>query len=81
MEFQGARPLQDWNRFPDAHHAAQKNAPKSSEELVEVHGGSREDGIDRISGNTLQPIALQAVFVLQMSDVWLRCRVALHPSP
>lgn len=42
----------------EAQQAAQKNAPKSSEELLEVHCGSRQDSIDRISGNTLQPIAL-----------------------
>jgi hypothetical protein len=81
MEFQGARPLQDWNRFPDAHHAAQKNAPKSSEELVEVHSGSGQDGIDRIAGNALQPVALQSVFVFQMSDAWFDYGAACHPSP
>jgi len=46
------------NPAAEAHQAAQKNAPKSSEEFLEVHCGSRQDSIDRISGNTLQSIAL-----------------------
>ena len=42
----------------EAQQAAQKNAPKISEELLEVHCCSRQDSIDRVSSNTLQPIAL-----------------------
>src|SRR5208282_1754225 len=66
---------------PDAHQAAQKIAPKSSEELVEVHRRGTQDGIERIAGNTLQPIVLQPVFRLQMSDAWLDRGAAFHPSP
>src|ERR1700757_3613311 len=64
-----------------ADQAVQKNAPESSEELLEIHGGSSQNRIDRISGNTLQPIALQAVFILQMSDAGFYRSAAFHPSP
>jgi hypothetical protein len=64
----------------DVQQAAQKNAPKSSEELVEVHGSGSQHGIDRISGNALQPITFQPVFILQVSDAWFHCGAAFHPS-
>ena len=38
---------------PWVDQAEQKNAPKSSEELLEVHRGGCQDGVDRISGSTL----------------------------
>src|ERR1019366_6067490 len=58
-----------------------KNAPKSSEELLEVHRGGSQDRVDRISVSTLQPITFQPVFVLQMSDAWFDRGTAFHPSP
>ena len=75
------RGLQGEHSVPCAYQAEQKNAPKSSEELLEVHRGGCQDRVDRISGSTLQPIALQPVFALQMSDAWFDCGSAFHPSP
>ena len=75
------RRSQSRNRVPDARQEAQKNAPKSSEELLEVHGCGGQDGVDRIAGNALQPVALQPVFVFQMSDAWFDRGTAFHPSP
>jgi len=69
------------NPAPEAHQAEQKIAPKSSEELVEVHRRGTQDGIERIAGNALQPVALQAVFVLQMPDAGFDGGAAFHPSP
>ena len=66
---------------PCVDQAEQKNARKSSEELLEVHRGGCQDGVDRISGSTLQPIPFQAVFVLHLSDAWLDRGTAFHPSP
>jgi len=60
---------------------AQKTEPKSSQELMEVHRRGTQDGIERIAGNTLQPIALQPVFRLQMSDAGLDRGAPFHPSP
>ena len=60
--------MQGEQGVPDGQPVAEKNAAKSSEELVEVHRGGGQDSIQRISGNTLQTIALQPVFVLKMSD-------------
>ena len=65
----------------DAHQAAQKNGPKSSEKLLEVHGRGRQDSIDCISGNALQAIAFQAAFILLVSDAGLHRGAAFHPSP
>jgi len=48
---------------------------------MEVHRRGRENRIDRIAGNALQAIALQPVFVLQMSDAGFDRRAAFHPSP
>src|ERR1039457_2619173 len=56
-----------------------RQEPKSSEELVEVHRRGRQDCVDRIAGNALQPIAFQPVFVLQMSDAWLDRGAAFFP--
>ena len=66
---------------PDVDQAEQKNAPKSSEQLLEVHRGGCQDGVDLISGSTLQPITFQPVFALPMSDAWLDRGATLHPSP
>ena len=66
---------------PWADQAEQKNAPKSSEELLEVHRGGCQDRVDLISSGTLQPITFQPVFVLQMSDAWFDRGAAFHPSP
>jgi len=65
---EGEQPLQRRYPTPDARQAAQKNAPKSSEELVEVHRSGRKNRMDRITGIALRAIALEPVFVLQMSD-------------
>ena len=48
---------------------------------MEVHRRGTQDGIERIAGNTLQPIALQPVFRLQMSDAGLDRGAPFHPSP
>ena len=48
---------------------------------MEVHGCGCQHGVDRVAINTPQPIAFQAVFVLQMSDGGLDGGTALHPSP
>ena len=66
---------------PDAYEAAQEIAPKSSQELMEIHRRSTQDGIERIAGNTFEPIALQAVFGLEMSDAGFDGGATLHPSP
>ncbi len=47
----GFRVLQALKSVPDDQQAAQKNAPKSSEELMEVHCGGSQHGIDGIAGN------------------------------
>ena len=66
---------------PYVDQAEQNNAPKSSEKLVDVHSCSRQDRIDRIALNALQPITFQPVFSLQMSDAWLDRGPTFHPSP
>jgi len=63
--------VQDGQRIPCAAQAEQKNEPKSSEELVEVHCRGRQDHIDRIALNALQSIAFQPVLTLRMSDAGL----------
>jgi hypothetical protein len=77
----GFRVLQALTSVPDDQHAAQKNAPKSSEKLMEVHCGGSQHGIDRIADDTLQPIAFQPVFALPMSDAWFDRSAPFHPSP
>ena len=54
--------------IPYVDQAEQINAPKSSEEFLEVHRGGCQDGVDRIPSSTLEPIELQPVFALQMPD-------------
>jgi hypothetical protein len=54
--------------LPSGRRAAQLIAPKISEERLELHRCGTQDGIERIDGTTLQAVALQPVFVLQMSD-------------
>ena len=49
---------------PDVQQATQEIAPKSSEELVEVHRRGRQHGVDRIARNALEPVVLQPVFQL-----------------
>jgi len=73
--------LQGRNPWPGAHQAEQKNAPKSSQELLEVHRRGAQDGIDRIAGNTLQAVALQPMFHFEMSDAGFDCCATFHPSP
>lgn len=73
--------LEGRNPAPGAHHVEQKNAPKSFQELMEVHRRSTQDGIERIAGNALQAVALQPMFRLQMSDAGLDRGATLHPSP
>jgi hypothetical protein len=77
----GFRVVYDQKPTPDVHKASQKNSPESSEELLEVHRGGSQDGVDRISGSALQPIAFQPVFILQMSDARFDCGSPFHPSP
>ena len=69
------------NPAPSAQQAAQKIAPKSSQELLKVHRRCAQDGIQRISANAFQAVALQPVFRLQMSDAGFDRRAPLHPSP
>ncbi len=64
-----------------ANIAAQKIAPKSSQELVEVHGCGRQHRVDGIAGDTFQPIPLLPVFRLQMSDAGFDGSAAFHPAP
>jgi hypothetical protein len=52
-----------------------------SQQLVKVYRYSREDGVDRISGNALQPVTFHPVFVLQMSDARFDGRSVFHPLP
>ena len=66
---------------PDLQQGKQETAPKSSEELVEVHCRGRQHCVDRVACNALQPVALQTVFQLQMSDARFDCGAAFHPSP
>src|ERR1017187_1631246 len=66
---------------PYLHYQVQKSAPKSSQELLEVHRGGCQDRVDLISGSTLQAVTFQPVFVLQVSDAWFDCGTAFHPSP
>jgi len=73
--------LQGRNPAPDAQQAAQKIAPKSSKELLEVHRRGAQNGIQRIAGNALQAVAIQPVFRLQMPDAGFDRRAPLHPSP
>jgi hypothetical protein len=54
--------------LPFAQQTAQKIAPKSSQELLEVHRCGAQDGIERIARNALQAVARQPVFRLQMPD-------------
>jgi hypothetical protein len=81
VEYFGLAGVAGEQAVPYVAQAEQKNAPKSSEELVEVHRGGCQDRVDRISGNALQPIAFQPVFALQMSDAWFDRGTAFHPSP
>ena len=60
--------MQGLNPTPGTPQAEQKNAPKSSRELLEVHRSGAQDGIERIAGNALQAVALQPMFHLEMSD-------------
>ena len=53
----------------------------SPQQLLEVHRRDRQQGIARVSGSTLQPIALQSMFCFQMSDAGFNCGAVFHPSP
>lgn len=57
MPLAGSGDFQTEVAVAESQQASQKSAPKSSEELLEVHGGCLLDSVDRIPGNTLQPIA------------------------
>ena len=48
---------------------------------MEVHRRGTQDGIERVAGNALQAVALQPVFVFQMSDAWFDRGASFHPSP
>ena len=48
---------------------------------MEVHRCGRQNRVDRVAGNALQPIALQPALVLQVSDAWLDRSTAFPPSP
>ncbi len=61
--------------------AVQKSAQKGSEEFLEVHCGGCQDRVDLVSDGTLQPVAFQPVFALEMSDAWFDRGTAFHPSP
>ena len=81
LSVRGLRALHGDQAAPCVDQTEQKSAQESSEELVEVHGCSREDRIDRIALNTLQPVAFQPVVTLQMSDAGFVWGSAFHPSP
>jgi len=73
--------LQVRSPVQDAHQVEWKNAPKSSQELIEVHRRGTQDGIDRIAGNALQAVTFQPVFRLQMSDAEFDRGTPFYPSP
>jgi len=60
---------------------AEQKAPKSSEELVQVHGGGAEDGVDGITGGPLEAVALHTVLTFEVADGGLDGGAAFHPSP
>jgi len=62
----------------DFAHTTVRNSPQ---QLLEIHRCSRQNRVHRISGSTLQSIALQPVFRLQMSDAGFHGGAVLHSSP
>jgi len=52
-----------------------------SQQLAEVHPGSAQNGIDPVSGNTLETVAIHAVLGFQVPNARLNGGSALHPAP
>ena len=75
LEPQAADAVQDVLDLSD------KFALTGPRQLLEVHPGGGQDGINRVTGNPLQPVALQPVFVLQVSDAGFDGSSVLHPLP
>src|ERR1019366_6700633 len=49
-------------------HKAEPKMPKEALELLEVHGGGAEDGVDGIAGSAFEPVAFESVFGLEVAD-------------
>lgn len=55
--------------------------PKEALELLKVHGGGAEDGVDRVTGGAFEPIALEPMLALEVADGGFDCGAAFHPTP
>ena len=53
--------------------------PESAQKQLEFR--IQEKSVDRVTGNTLQAVPVQSVFVLQMADAGLDGGAAFHPAP
>lgn len=72
------------DELPWAEHAqqtAQKIEAKSSEQLLEVHRCCRKQCVECVTGHVLQPVSLQAMFVLQVTYTRVDGSAAFHPAP
>ncbi len=55
--------------------------PKEASELLEVHGGGTEDGVDGIAGGAFEPVAIKPMFAFEVADGGFDRRAAFHPTP
>ena len=60
---------------------AEPKVPKEAQELLEVHSGGTEDGVDGIALRPFEPVAFEAVFALEVTDGGFDGGAAFHPSP
>jgi hypothetical protein len=51
------------------------------QQLLEVHSGSAEDGIQAIADRSPEAAAVHSMFPFQMSDAWFNGGSTFHPSP
>jgi len=62
-------------------HEAQQKAPGEALELLEVHSGGAQDGVDGIANRAFEPVSLEAMFAFHVSNGGLDCCSPFHPTP
>ena len=60
---------------------AQQKAPGEALELLEVHSGGAQDGVDGISDGAFEPIAFESMLALQVPYGGLDRCSPFHPTP
>ena len=55
--------------------------PKEALELLEVHGGGAEDGVDGVADGSFEPVTFEPVFGLEVADGGFDGGAAFHPTP